>query len=157
MGAGGTCGTDDRSGRINLTVGDLESVATAMTLSAISSNPTLVPAGNIAFASSGARAVTASTVVRRTGTAVVTITISDGQGISTVQLAVRSGNNGTDTVTGGDGADLILGQGGNDTLGGAGGNDLLCGGEGNDTLSGGGGDDGRPAAAAGGVGRAPTR
>jgi Ca2+-binding RTX toxin-like protein len=156
--AGGTCGTDDRSGTINLTVSDPESAATAITLSATSSNPLLLPTGNIAFAGSGAaRTVTASTVAGRTGTAVVTITVSDGQATSTVQLTVRSGGNGTDTVTGGDGADLILGQGGNDTLGGAGGNDLLCGGEGNDTLSGGGGDDGRPAAAAGGVGRAPTR
>jgi Ca2+-binding RTX toxin-like protein len=156
--AGGTCGTDDHSGTINLTVGDVESAATALTLSASSGNKTLVPNGNIAFAGSGAaRTVTASAVAGRTGTAVVTITVSDGQATSTVQLTVRSGGNVTDTVTGDDGADLILGQGGNDTLGGAGGNDLLCGGEGNDTLSGGGGDDGRPAAAAGGVGRAPTR
>ena len=140
--AGGTCGTDDRSGTINLTVGDLDSAATAMTLSAISSNPALLPAGNIAFAGSGAaRTVTASTVAGRTGTAVVTITVSDGQAASKVQLTVQSGGNGTDTVTGGGGADLILGQGGNDTLGGGGGNDLLCGGQGNDTLSGGGGDD----------------
>jgi len=140
--AGGTCGTDDHSGAINLTVGDVDSGATALTLSASSSNPTLLPAGNIAFAGSGAaRTVTASAVAGRTGTAVVTITVSDGQATSTVQLTVRSGGNGTDTVTGADGADLILGQGGNDTLGGAGGNDLLCGGKGNDTLSGGGGDD----------------
>jgi VCBS repeat-containing protein len=140
--AGGTCGTNDRSGTINLTVGDVDSAATALTLSATSSNPALLPAGNIAFAGSGAaRTVTANTVAGRTGTAVVTITVSDGQATSTVQLTVRSGGNGADTVTGGGGADLILGQGGNDTLGGAGGNDLLCGGQGNDTLSGGGGDD----------------
>jgi VCBS repeat-containing protein len=142
VGAGGTCGTDDRSGTINLTVSDVESAATSLALSATSSNPTLLPAGNIAFAGSGAaRTVTVRTVSGRTGTAVVTITVSDGQATSTVQLTVRAGGNGTDTVTGGSGADLILGQGGNDTLGGAGGNDLLCGGQGNDTLSGGGGDD----------------
>jgi Ca2+-binding RTX toxin-like protein len=140
--AGGTCGTDDRSGTINLTVGDLESAAAALTLSAVSSNPTLLPAGNIAFAGSGAaRTVTASTVAGRTGTAVVTITVNDGQATSTVQLTVWSGGNGTDTVTGGRGADLILGQGGNDTLRGGDGIDLLCGGQGNDTLSGGAGDD----------------
>ncbi|HEV8274297.1 MAG TPA: Ig-like domain-containing protein, partial [Streptosporangiaceae bacterium] len=140
--AGGTCGTDDHSGTINLTVGDVESAAKALTLSASSDNKTLVPNGNIAFAGSGAaRTVTASAVAGRTGTAVVTITVSDGQATSMVQLTVRSGGNGTDTVTGGPDADLILGQGGNDTLGGAGGNDLLCGGKGDDTLSGGGGDD----------------
>ena len=140
--AGGTCGTGDRSGTINLTVGDLESAATALTLTAASSNPTLLPASNIVLAGSGAaRTVTASTVAGRTGTAVVTITVSDGQAASTVQLTVRSGGNGTDTLTGGAGADLILGQGGNDTLGGGDGIDLLCGGEGNDILSGGAGDD----------------
>jgi VCBS repeat-containing protein len=142
--AGGTCGTDDRSGTINLTLGDVESAPTTLTLSATSSNTTLLPAGNIAFAGSGAaRTVAATTMAGRTGTAVVTITVNDGQATSTVpvQLTVRSGGNGTDTVTGGSGADLILGQGGNDTLRGGDGIDLLCGGQGNDTLSGGAGDD----------------
>jgi Ca2+-binding RTX toxin-like protein len=140
--AGGTCGTDDRSGTINLTVGDVESAATALTLTAVSSNPTLLPAGNIVFALSGAaRTVTARTVAGRTGTAVVTITVNDGQATGMVQFTVRSGGNGTDTVTGVDGADLILGQAGNDTLRGGDGIDLLCGGQGNDTLSGGVGDD----------------
>src|SRR5262249_6320530 len=107
-----TCGADEHSGTINLTVGDVESAATALTLSASSGNKTLVPNGNIAFAGSGAaRTVTASAVAGRTGTAVVTITVSDGQATSTVQLTVRSGGNDTDTVTGGGGADLILGQG----------------------------------------------
>ena len=54
--ARGTCGTDDRSGTINLTVGDVESAATALTLSAASSNPALVPSGNVVFAGSGATA-----------------------------------------------------------------------------------------------------
>ena len=140
--AGGTCGADDRSGTINLTVGDLESAAATLTLSAATSNSALLPVGNIVFAGSGAaRTVTASTVAGRTGTATVTVTVNDGQATSTVQLTVRSGGNGTDTVTGGGGADLILGQAGNDTLRGGDGVDLLCGGQGNDTLSGGVGDD----------------
>ena len=140
--AGGTCGTDDRSGTINLTVGDVDSAATSLALSASSSNPTLLPAGNIAFAGGGAtRTVTVSAVSRRTGTAVVTITVSDGQATSTFQLTVRSGGKDGDTLTGAGGVDLIMGQGGNDTLSGADGNDLLCGGDGKDTLSGGVGDD----------------
>ena len=52
--AGGTCGTNDRSGTINLTVGDVESAAAALTLSAASSNTTLVPNGNVVFGGSGA-------------------------------------------------------------------------------------------------------
>ena len=140
--AGGTCGADDRSGTINLAVGDLESAPATLTLSAATSNSALLPVGNIVFAGSGAvRTVTASTVAGRTGTAIVTVTVNDGQATSTVQLTVRSGGNGTDTVTGGGGADLILGQAGNDTLRGGDGVDLLCGGQGNDTLSGGVGDD----------------
>ena len=54
--AGGTCGRDDHSGTINLTVGDVESAATTLTLSAASSNPALVPTSNVVFAGSGAPA-----------------------------------------------------------------------------------------------------
>jgi hypothetical protein len=140
--AGGTCGTNDRSGTINLTVADVESAATALTLSAASSNPALVPSGNVVFAGSGTdRTLTATAVAGRTGTATLTVTVSDGQATGTVQLTVRVGSNGNDKLTGGAGADLIFGQNGNDTLSGGGGNDLLCGGNGDDTVSGGGGDD----------------
>jgi VCBS repeat-containing protein len=140
--AGGTCGSDDRSGTINLTVGDVDSAATSLALSASSSNSMLLPDGNIMFAGGGAtRTVTVRTVSGRTGTAVVTITVSDGQATGTFQLTVRAGGKGGDTVTGDGGVDLIMGQGGNDTLSGADGNDLLCGGDGKDFLSGGVGDD----------------
>jgi VCBS repeat-containing protein len=140
--AGGACGTNDRSGTINLTVGDLESAATALTLSAVSSNPTLVPNGNIAFGGNGGnRTLTATAVAGRSGTATVTVTVSDGQNTGSVQVTVIVGGNGNETLTGSAGADLIFGQNGNDTLSGGEGNDLLCGGNGNDILSGGGGDD----------------
>jgi VCBS repeat-containing protein len=140
--AGGTCGTDDRSGTINLTLGDVDSAAMSLALSAASSNPSLVPTGNVVFAGSGAaRTMTVSTVSGRTGTAVVTVTVSDGQATGTFQLTVRAGGKDGDTMTGDDGVDLIMGQGGNDTLNGVDGNDLLCGGDGKDTLSGGVGDD----------------
>jgi VCBS repeat-containing protein len=139
---GGRCGTDDRSGTINLSVGDVESTATALTLSATSSNTTLVPNGNLVLAGSGAnRTLTATAVAGRTGTAVVTVTVSDGQDSGTVEVTVKVGGNGNDTLAGGTGADLLFGQNGNDTLTGGDGYDLLCGGTGDDTLSGGGGDD----------------
>ncbi|HTE67718.1 MAG TPA: calcium-binding protein [Actinomycetes bacterium] len=140
--AGGTCGTDDRSGTINLTVGDVDSAAMSLALSGSSSNSLLLPDGNIVFAGGGAtRTVTVRTVSGRTGTAIVTIIVSDGQATSTFQLTVRAGGKGGDTLTGDGGVDLIMGQGGNDTLNGADGNDLLCGGAGKDFLSGGVGDD----------------
>jgi VCBS repeat-containing protein len=139
---GGTCGTNDRSGTINLTVGDVESLAAGLTLSAASSNTTLVPNGNLALGGSGAnRTLTVSAVDGRTGSATVTVTVSDGQATSKVQVTVRVGGNGNDTPASTAGADLMFGQNGNDTLTGGDGNDLLCGGNGNDTLSGGNGND----------------
>jgi VCBS repeat-containing protein len=140
--AGGTCGTDDRSGTINLTIGDVESAATALTLSATSSNSTLVPNRNLVLGGSGAaRTLMATSVAGRTGIAIVTVTVSDGQATGSVQVTVRVGGTGNDTLAGGAGADLMFGQNGNDTLTGGDGYDLLCGGAGNDTLFGGAGDD----------------
>ena len=142
--AGGSCGTDDRSGTVNLSVGDVDSLAAGLTLSASSSNTTLVPNGNLVLGGSSAnRTLKVTSVAGRTGTAIVTVTVSDGQpaGSGQVTITVRVGGNGNDTLTGVAGADLIFGQNGDDTLNGQDGNDLLCGGSGNDTLSGGGGDD----------------
>ncbi len=140
--AGGTCGTDDHSGTITLAVGDVENAATTLTVSASSNNRALLPNGNIVFAGSGAsRTLTATTVAGRTGTANVTVTVSDGQATATVPLTVRAGGNGNDVLTGGNGTDLIWGQNGNDSVGGGEGIDLLCGGVGNDSLDGAAGND----------------
>jgi VCBS repeat-containing protein len=139
---GGTCGRDDHSGTVNLTVADVESPATVLTLSAASSNPLLVPTGNVAFAGSGAaRTMTVSAVDGRSDTANLTVTVSDGQDTGMVQVTVKVGGSGKDTLTGSAGADLLLAQSNNDALIGGDGNDLLCGDSGSDTLSGGGGDD----------------
>jgi VCBS repeat-containing protein len=139
---GGTCGLDDRSGTINLTVSDVDTPAAALTLSASSNNQALLPNGNIVFAGSGAsRTLTATTVAGRTGTANVTVTVSDGQATATVPLTVRAGGNSNDVLTGGNGTDLIWGQNGNDSVGGGEGIDLLCGGAGNDSLDGAAGND----------------
>src|SRR5215207_3193852 len=139
--AGGSCGGNDRSGTINLTVGDVD--GDTLTLSVASnSNTALVPNGNVVFAGTGAnRKMTATTVAGGTGMAIVTVKVSDGQAAATVTVTVRAGGNGGETLTGGAGTDLIFGQGGIDTLNGQGGDDLLCGGAGNDTLSGGDGND----------------
>jgi VCBS repeat-containing protein len=139
---GGTCGPDDRSGTINLTVSDVDTPAAALALSASSNNQALLPNGSSTFAGSGAsRTLTARTVAGRTGTANVTVTVSDGQATATVPLTVRAGGNGNDILTGGSGTDLIWGQNGNDSVGGGKGIDLLCGGVGNDTLDGAAGND----------------
>ena len=136
----GSCGTNDRSGTINLTVADPDSAA--LTLTAASSNTALLPNNQVTFAGTGAsRSMTVSTVSGRTGTAVVTVTVSDGSATATVPVTVRATGNGNDTVAGTSGADMVFGQNGDDTATGLAGNDLLCGGSGNDVLNGGDGAD----------------
>jgi hypothetical protein len=143
--AGGSCGTNDRSGQINLTVNDPDGPEGSLTLGATSSNPTLVPTpSNVTFGGAGAnRALTATAVSGRTGTAVLTIRVSEDSGgaTGTVSLTVKVDGNGSRTTTGTTGPDLLFGQNGNDVLNGSGSNDLLCGGRGNDTLNGNAGND----------------
>ena len=140
--AGGACGSNDRSGTLNLAVADVDNAAAGLTLSGVSSNPALVPNANLSFGGAGAnRTLTATALSGRTGSATLTITVSDGTATGTVTVTVRVGGNGTDTLAGSGGADMLFGQNGNDTLDGLAGNDLLCGGSGDDSLGGGDGDD----------------
>jgi VCBS repeat-containing protein len=140
--AGGTCGGNDHSGTVNLAVADVEGQAAGLTLSIASSNPVLVPSGNVVFGGSGAaRTMTVNALDGRSGTAILTVTVSDGQDSGTVQVTVTVGGGGKDALTGGAGADLLLAQSNNDTLTGGDGNDLLCGDSGSDNVSGGAGDD----------------
>jgi Ca2+-binding RTX toxin-like protein len=146
--AGGSCGTNDRSGQINLTVNDPDGPAGSLKLSASSSNQALVPTSNVTFGvSSASRTLTATAVSGRTGTAVLTVKVSDdggtangGKDTGTVEVTVKVDGNGSKTINGTEGTnlrtDMIFGQNGNDVLKGLDGNDLLCGGRGNDTLTG---------------------
>lgn len=134
--SGRKCTTDSR-GMMNLVVGDIETAAGSLTLSASSSNTTLVPNGNIVFAGSGAnRTVAIATAPGQTGTAIVTVTVSDGTNTSSATITVQVGGNGNDTLDGTTGADMLFGQNGIDTLNGNAGADLACGGNGNDILRG---------------------
>jgi VCBS repeat-containing protein len=139
--AGGMCIGDD-SGTINLTVADADTAATVLTLSAASSNSTLVPTRNVVFGGSGStRSMTVSAADNRAGNATVTVTVSDGQDSGTVDVTIWAGGGGNDVLTGGPGTDLIFARSNSDTLSGGNGNDLLCGDSSGDTLSGGEGDD----------------
>jgi Ca2+-binding RTX toxin-like protein len=140
--AGGSCGTNDRSGTIKLTLEDQETAVADLNLSVATSNGTLVPLSNLTFGGAGAnRTLTATAVSGRTGTATLTVTVSDGAATGTVTLTVVVDGNGARTTNGTPGTnlrtDLLFGQNGNDMLNGLDGNDLLCGGRGNDTLTGG--------------------
>ena len=140
--AGGTCGANDRSGTVNLTVADPDTAAASLTLSGASNNQALVPNANLSFAGAGAnRILTATAAARHTGTATITVTVTDGSATGTVTVTLRASGNGKDTLAGTGGADMLFGQNGKDTLAGQAGNDLLCGGRGKDRLTGGGGGD----------------
>ncbi len=61
------------------TVGDPQTAAVSLTVSATSSNATLVPVANIVFGGSGAsRTVTVTPASGQTGTATITVTVSNG-------------------------------------------------------------------------------
>jgi Ca2+-binding RTX toxin-like protein len=140
--AAGGQALSDNSGRINLLIADVETPAASLTLSASSSNTQLVPIGNITFGGAGAnRTATIRTAAGQTGSAVITLRVSDGQLSGTTTVTVIAGGNGNDVLTGTDGPDILFGQNGDDRLTGGGGIDLLVGGNGNDTLTGGGGAD----------------
>jgi YVTN family beta-propeller protein len=66
-------------GPLALTVGDIETPAASLTLSATSSDTVLVPIANIVFGGSGAnRSVTVTPAAGSTGSAVITLTVNDG-------------------------------------------------------------------------------
>lgn len=76
-----TIGEDGVAGPLAFTVGDVEDGAGGLTLSATSSDPALLPPGNIAFGGSGAtRTVTLTPVQDRHGSTTVTLTVTDSAG-----------------------------------------------------------------------------
>jgi CSLREA domain-containing protein len=140
--AGGQCGASGTTGTINLTVGDVESAAGALTLSATSFNQQLVPNSSISSGGSGAgRTLTVGAQPKRSGTATITLTVSDGDKTSSMPITVKVGTDASETLTGTSGADMIFGKNGNDTINALDGNDLICGSNGAGTMSGGSGDD----------------
>jgi hypothetical protein len=73
-----TTAEDTPTGALAITIGDVETAAADLTVSASSSNTTLVPNANIVFGGSGAsRTVTITPAANRSGTATITVTISD--------------------------------------------------------------------------------
>jgi hypothetical protein len=70
---------DTTLGPIDFTIGDAETPATSLSVTRSSSNPGLLPPGGIVFGGAGSnRAVTLTPAAGQTGSATVTLTISDG-------------------------------------------------------------------------------
>jgi hypothetical protein len=82
---------DTATPAIAFIVGDVETTASDLTLSAVSSNPALIPAANIAFGGSGAnRTITLTPVTGQTGGSLITVYVTDGSSTSSTdfQLSV---------------------------------------------------------------------
>src|SRR5204863_55112 len=94
--------TGTATAAIPFTVNDADTAATSLTLSGSSSNPTLVPVGNIVFGGSGSsRTVTVTPAANQTGTATIGVTVSDGAltANDTFVLTVNSSVSGTASFT----------------------------------------------------------
>jgi len=83
---------------IPFTVGDAQTAAGSLTLSATSSNPGLVPVANILFGGSGAsRTVKVTPALNQIGTANITVTVSDGSASATESFLLTVNPAGTFT------------------------------------------------------------
>ena len=75
-----TLAENSATAALPVTIGDAATAAASLTLSAVSSNQTLVPNANIVLGGSGAdRTVTVTPAANQAGTATVTLTVSDGE------------------------------------------------------------------------------
>jgi hypothetical protein len=139
---GGTCGPG-AGGTVLVTVGDLQTAAGDLDFDVVStSNPGLVPLGNVVLGGGGAnRTVTITATPKVSGTAVIGFSLAEDVNTTAFTITVNVGTDVGDTLTGTAGADLLIGLQGDDVLSGLGDGDLLCGGNGNDTLAGGDGVD----------------
>jgi Ca2+-binding RTX toxin-like protein len=141
----GQCNAES-TGTVNLIVGDVETAAGSLTLSATSSNTSVVPLGNIVFGGSGANRTLRVKALMQSSVAFsdLTITVSDGTFTSSINVRVIVGTNKTETINIGTttvGTDMIFGGNGDDTINAGAGNDLICGGNGGGVINAGLGDD----------------
>jgi hypothetical protein len=74
-----TINEDSDTGPLSVTIGDIETPASSLTLNGSSSNTALVPNSNILFGGSGAnRTVTVTPAPDQLGSATISVTVSDG-------------------------------------------------------------------------------
>src|SRR6185436_6768545 len=70
---------EDSPVTVSFTVGDVDNAATSLTLSAGSSDTSVLPVGNIVFGGTGAnRTATLTPAANASGSSIVTISVSDG-------------------------------------------------------------------------------
>ncbi len=88
------------TGAIAFTVGDAELAATSLTVTAASSNITLVPSANVVLGGSGAsRNVTITPATGLTGTSTITLSVSDGAFTTSTSFVLTVAVSGPPTIT----------------------------------------------------------
>lgn len=147
---------DTTTGPIRFTVTDPDDPAETIEVRAQSSNTSLVRQSGIEISGTAEnRTVRVTPVSGRSGTAEITLTVEDPEGLADSETFVVRvtptpeaddrctivGTPGNDILRGTAGRDVLCGTGGNDIINGLGGNDVLRGGAGNDVIRGGAGSD----------------
>jgi hypothetical protein len=101
---------DTATAALGFTVGDAETAAGSLTVTATSSDQSVVADGGIVLAGAGAnRTVTVSPVANQSGSATITVTVSDGNGGTASDTFVLTVDPDTQPVANDDGASQILG------------------------------------------------
>ena len=86
-----TTNEDVSLANVPFTIGDQETPAASLTVSATSSNTTLFPAGSITFGGSGAsRTISLAPAANLSGSATITVTVDDGSGGTAVDTFVMT-------------------------------------------------------------------
>ena len=95
---------DGATSALAFTIGDVETAAGSLTVTATSSNTTLIPNANLVFGGSGAsRTLTATPAANQFGTATITVTVSDATATTsdTFVLTVTAVNDAPSITSGG--------------------------------------------------------
>jgi hypothetical protein len=75
---------DTPTSPISFTIGDIETPANGLVVGVTSSNPSLLPVGNISFAGTGAnRTITLAPAANQNGSTAITVTVADAHGGTT--------------------------------------------------------------------------
>ena len=91
---------DTATGAIAFTVGDAQTAAGLLSVTAVSSNTSLVPNANIAFGGSGAnRHVIITPAANQFGTSTITLTVTDAGGLSASDTFILTVNSVNDAPT----------------------------------------------------------